>query len=317
MLKKAAFAALAIVWCAGAAAAESAAGSPAAGSPTAAEAPGGSSIAPLWTVHIDEVRPEKAAEFERLNIAENKGVHAVLREHEQPITPVYELVMTGSVYMSMRPKLSFAELDGPSAVPEEVAKLLSAVTDPLDEPIHAALKFHHNEIWRYRPAGSYIPAAPGYTLPAPGYIQIVSERVVPGMEEKYSALADAQNAALKKSGYPWSVLLFTSSYGDGAYKYLWQADSKAAFLKAGDRAAVLTAALGKEAAGRMLDDLKRCLAGTETAEATARRDFTDLPDSAPWPGLPPRAALPGPAAAPDDTDAPEQVAASGGVAAAR
>jgi len=36
---------------------------------------------------------------------------------------------------------------------------------PLDEPIHSALKYHHNEIWRYRPAGSYIPAAPGSATP--------------------------------------------------------------------------------------------------------------------------------------------------------
>jgi hypothetical protein len=274
MLKTVAFAALMIVCCAGAAA--------------AAAAPASPSIAPLWTVHIDEVRPEKAAEFERLNIEENKGLHAILREHGQPVTPVYEIVMTGSVYMSLRPKLSFAELDAPSTVPEDVRKLLATVTGPLDLPIHAALKFHHNEVWRYQKDGSYIPATPGSTLPAPGYIQVVSERVIPGMEEKYGALVDAQNAALKKSGYPWSILMFTSSYGDGAYKSLWQADSKSAFLKAGDRAAVLTAVLGKEAAGKMLADWKRCLAGSGTVDAAARRDFTDLPDSASWPGLPPR-----------------------------
>ena len=62
-------------------------------------------MAPLWTVHIDEVRPDKAAEFERLNIAENKGVHAILRKYGQPIRPVYEIMTTGAVYMSMRPKL--------------------------------------------------------------------------------------------------------------------------------------------------------------------------------------------------------------------
>jgi len=261
-------AALALFWCAGAAAAP--------------EPPGGPSIAPLWTVHIDEVRPEKAAEFERLNIAENKGVHAILREHGQPITPVYEFVMTGSVYMSMRPKLSFAEIDAPSTIPDDVAKLLKTVTDPLDEPIHAALKYHHNEIWRYRPAGSYIPVAQGSATATPGYVQIVSERAIPGMEDKYGDLVDAINALLKKSGYRWPVLMFTSSYGDGAYKYLWQADSKAAFLKAGDRDAALTAALGKVAADKML-----CLAGSETVEAKPRRDFTDLPESAPWIGLPP------------------------------
>src|SRR5437867_9522862 len=88
--------AVAILWSAGAA---------------AQEPPGSPSIAPLWTVHIDEVRPDKAAEFERLNVAENKGLHAILREHGQPITPVYEIVMSGAIYMSMRAKLSFAELD--------------------------------------------------------------------------------------------------------------------------------------------------------------------------------------------------------------
>jgi hypothetical protein len=244
------------------------------------------SMAPLWTVHIDEVRPDSAAEFERLNIAENKALHAILRDHGQAITPVYEIVTTGNVYMSMRPKLSFTEFDAPSTVPESVSKLLGAVVEPLNGPIHAALRFHHNEVWRFQKSGSYTPAAPGSTLSTPGYIQLVSERVIPGMEERYSALLDALNAALTKGNYPWSVLMFTSSYGDGAYKSLWQADSKAAFLKAGDRASVLTAALGKKEARRMLADWKRCLASSETVDATARRDFADLMESEPWLGLP-------------------------------
>jgi len=37
----------------------------------------------------------------------------------------------------------------------------------------------------------------------------------------------------------------------------------------------------------MLAGWKRCLAGSETADATPRRDFTDLIESAPWLGLPP------------------------------
>jgi len=253
----------------------------------APQPPNSQSMAPLWTVHIDEVRPEMAAEFERLNIAENKGLHAILREHGQAITPVYEIMTTGAVYMSMRPKLSFTEFDAPSTVPESVSKLLATVTEPLNGPIHAALKYHHNEVWRYHAIDSYIPAAPGYTLSTPGYIQLVSERVIPSMEESYSALLDSLNAALKKSNYPWCVLMFTSLYGDGAYKYLWQADSKAAFLKAGDRASVLTAVLGKQVARQMLADWKRCLVGSETVDATPRRDFADLMESVPWLGLPP------------------------------
>jgi len=246
------------------------------------------SIAPLWTVHIDEVRPEKAAEFERLNIAENKGLHAILLEHGQPITPVYEIVTTGAVYMSLRPKLSFTEFDASSTVPESISKLLATVTDPLDGPIHAALKYHHNEVWRYQKTESYIPVTPGHTLSTPGYIQFISERVIPGMEERYGELLDSLNDALKKNRYPWSVLMFRSSYGDGAYKHLWQADSRAAFLKAGDRAFVLAAVFGKEAARQMLADWKRCLASSETVDATARRDFADLMESVPWLGYPPR-----------------------------
>lgn len=245
-------------------------------------------MAPLWTVHIDEVRRDKAAEFERLNTAENKGLHAILRKHGQPIKPVYEIMTTGAVYMSMRPKLSFTDFDAPSTVPDSVSALFTAVTDSLDAPIHAALKYHHNEIWRYHATDSYVPAKPGYTLATPGYIQIISERVIPGMEDRYGALVDSLNAALKKRNYPWCVLMFTSSYGDGAYKYLWQADSKPDFLKAGDRASVLTAVFGKQAAHKMLADWQRCLAGSETVDATPRRDITDLPESATWPGLPPR-----------------------------
>ena len=259
------------------------------GSGAAAPQPSSSqSMAPLWTVHIDEVRPEKAAEFERLNIAENKGLHAILSKYGQPIKPVYEIMTTGAAYMSMRPKLSFTEFDAPSTVPDSVSRLFSTVTNTLDAPIHAALKYHHNEIWRYQKTDSYIPAVPGYTLSTPGYIQLISEQVIPGMAERYSVLLDSLNTALKRSSYPWCVLMFSSSYGDGAYKYLWQADSRAAFLKAGDRAAVLTAVFGKQVAHQMLADWQRCLASSKTVDATARRDFTDLSESEPWLGLPPR-----------------------------
>ena len=71
-------------------------------------------MAPLWTVHIDHVRPASAAEFERLNIAENKGIHAIMSKHGQPIKPVYEIMTVGAVYMSMRPRLSFTDFDAPS-----------------------------------------------------------------------------------------------------------------------------------------------------------------------------------------------------------
>ena len=187
----------------------------------------GPSMTPLWTVHIDEVRPDKAAEFERLNIAENQGLHAILRKYDQPIKPVYEIATARGVYMSLRPKLSFTDFDAPSTIPDSVSKLFSTVTDSL-------------------------------------------------------------NAALKRSKYPWCVSMFSSSYGDGAYKYLWQADSRAAFLESGDRAAVLTAVFGKQTARQMLADWRRCLAGSETVDATARRDYTDLAESVPWLGLPPR-----------------------------
>jgi hypothetical protein len=257
-------------------------------SAAAQQPPAGPAMAPLWTVHIDEVRPDKTAEFERLNIAENQGIHAILGKYGQPIPPVYEIVTAGGVYMSLRPKASFTAFDTPSTVPDSVSKLFSTVTDSLDTPIHAALKYHHNQIWRYHKTDSYIPSTPGYVLPTPGYIQLVSERVIPGMGERYDALFDSLKIALTKSNYPWCVLLFTSSYGDGGYRYLWQADSKAAFLKAGDRAAVLAAAFGKPAAHRMLADWQRCLAGSETVDATPRRDFTDLSETVPWLGMPPR-----------------------------
>lgn len=252
------------------------------------QAPSSPEMAPLWTVHIDHVRPSQAAEFERLNIAENQELHAIMRRYGQPIKPVYEIMLTGAVYMSMRPKLSFTDFDAPSTIPDSVSQLFASVTDTLTAPIHAALKYHHNEVWRYHKGDSYTPPARVGQLPTPGYIQLISERVIPGMEPRYGVLVDSLNAALKRSKYPWSVLTFTSSYGDGAYKYLWQADSKAAFIQAGDRAAVLAAVFGRPLARQMLADWRRCLAGSETIDATARRDYADLDDSVPWLGMPPR-----------------------------
>lgn len=244
-------------------------------------------LAPLWVVHIDAVRPSMEAEFTRLNAAENQQLHAILREHGQSIQPVYVIATSGGIFMSLRPKQSFTDFDTPSAVPESVSKLFPAVTDPLDEPIHAALEHHHNEIWRYRESGSYIPATPARRS-TPGYIQLVSEQVIPRMAGRYEQLMESVNSALRQSSYPGDVLMFSSSYGDGCFKFLWQADSKEQFLQAGDRAAVLAAVYGQEAADRMLADLQSCLASSETTDAAPRRDFTDLDESVDWLGQPPR-----------------------------
>lgn len=253
--------------------------------PTPQKHADGQAMPPLWRVHIDEVQPTMAAEFERLNIAENRELHAILRKNGQPVESVYEIVTTEAVYMSLRPKDSFTAFDAPSAIPESVSKLLSSAMNGMDGPIHATLKYHHNELWRYSESYSYVPATPGYQHSTPGYIRLVSERVIPGKADRYEELVDLLNQALGKSKYPWGVVAFSSSYGDGAYRYLWQADSKEEFLAAGDRAAVLTKVYGKEDADAILGDWESCIAGSETVDAVPRRDFADLDDSVPWFGL--------------------------------
>jgi hypothetical protein len=258
------------------------------GGRSSAQAPEVPPLAPLWTVHIDDVQPALTAEFERLNVAENRGLHEILRRHGQPIKPVYEIATAGARYLSFRPKASFTDFDTPSTVPDSVANLFSTVTDDLDGPIHATLAYHHNEVWRLLRSDSYFPSRPGYRSSTPGYIQLVSERVVPRLMSRYGALVDSLNIALATTDYPWGVMMFSSSYGDGSYHYFWQADSQEEFLAAGDRATVLARAFGQPAADRMLADWQRCLAGSETVDAAPRPDFTDLDPATVWPGLPSR-----------------------------
>ncbi len=265
------------------AAATTATGEP--GTPTAVAEPG-TEFGPLLTVHVDEVRPGMTAEFERLNAIENRGLHDILRRHGQPIRPVWEIATADGRYLGLRSKKSFTDFDTPSSVPDSVAALFPAVTDSLDGPIHAALRVHYNQVWRFLRRDSYYPVHPRYAAVTPGYLQLVSERVIPARSDLYSALVDTLNAALRRTDYPFTVLLFSASYGDGAYHFLWEADSREAFIAAGDRAAVLQAAYGPAVAIRILDAWKSCLADAVTADATACRAYADLDPALVWPGLP-------------------------------
>lgn len=258
---------------------------PAAGAAASAAEPA-ADFGPLFAVHVDEVRPEMVAEFERLNARENRGLHGILRRHGQPVTPVWEIATSEAVYLGLRSRKSLTDFDTPSTVPDSVAALFGAVTDPLDGPIHATLRSHHNEIWRFLRGDSYYPAHPRYSGPTPGYLQLTSERVVPAQADLYSALVDSLKAALATTDYPFTVLLFASRYGDGAYHFLWEADSREAFVGAGDRAAVLRAAYGDRAADRMLAQWQACLAGAATVDAAPRRAYADLDSTLAWPGVP-------------------------------
>lgn len=241
---------------------------------------------PLLTVHVDEVRPEMTSEFERLNAIENRGLHDILRRHGQPVRPVWEIATSDGRYLGLRSKKSFTDFDTPSSVPDSVAALFPAVTDSLDGPIHAALRAHYNQVWRFLRRDSYYPERPRYAGTTPGYLQLVSERVIPARSDLYSALVDTLNAALRRTDYPFTVLLFSASYGDGAYHFLWEADSREAFAAAGDRAAVLRAAYGPVVAIQLLEAWQSCLADAVTADATACRAYADLDPALVWPGLP-------------------------------
>ncbi|MFI5371090.1 MAG: hypothetical protein ACHQ52_05985 [Candidatus Eisenbacteria bacterium] len=260
-----------IASCGGIASAETAATTPA--------------MAPLWTVHIDQVRPGMTAEFERLNALENGRIHAVLRRYGQPIKPLFVIATSGGAYLSLRPRASFTELDAGSTLPDSVSRLVSAIADSLDGPIHAALEHHHNELWRLDTGSTYLPRHPGFRESTPGYVQLVRERVIPRMLDRYGSLVDSLDEALQRSDYPWPVLLFSSAYGDGAYRMLWQAETRERFRKSGDRAAVLAAVYGEATARRMLAAWRSCLVDSETVDAVPRRGYADLDPAVTWPGM--------------------------------
>lgn len=228
-------------------------------------------LAPMWSVHVDELEPSQAARFDEAVGKEGAAHAAIRKEFGVPPSASVRLVESGFVERSFRPRASFTDFDKPSPLPEAAKKRMAEASAALEKPIHEPLVNHHNEVWWYDRDSSFWLA--GRSAAAPAVVHLHSEWTRPAAGEAYGKYQAKLREALVKLKSPVSLLVFDANYGDGATKYLWCAESRAQLEALGEPARILERAFGAEEAAKAVALWRAALVRVADADATPCPDL--------------------------------------------
>jgi hypothetical protein len=168
-----------------------------------------------WTVHIDVAADRAAFEAVSREFSAAQRDFYAARGMERP--PVMSFSTPDGSYYSLRPRGTFTDFDKPSPLGADAMKELQKKTAPISEATHKTLRAHHNEIWEIDRDLTKIgdEQAPKYALMRTDYVK-------PPDDGAYEAAAKQLCADLAARGV--RVVAFFSTYGDGAYRYLFLSD---------------------------------------------------------------------------------------------
>ena len=174
-----------------------------------------------WSVHVDTPRRDARTTFERVDLDNAAAIRDFYAARAEERPPSWIFSTSDGVYYSLRARTSLTDFDNHPAPKELMAK-----TAPISERAHATLATHHNEIWQTDSTLTHLAEAS-----APKYALLRVDRVAPPDDEKYSAAMKEICEECEKNGV--RVVAFFSSYGDGAYRYLFLSDKPIRVRKTG------------------------------------------------------------------------------------
>jgi len=168
--------------------------------------------ASYWTAHIDF--PANRSQFERIDAQFNAAVHEFYATHNLTPPTVWRIVTADGAYIGLRPRGTMADVAAPQ-LPADLSKDLQEKTAPISEATHKILRAHHSELWRLEP---------GLTTrredPMPRKYSVLRVDVVaPPRKDDYETAMKQLVRELSDNGV--ETLGFFSSYGDGAYHYIF------------------------------------------------------------------------------------------------
>lgn len=168
-----------------------------------------------WSVHID--RPANLPLYEAIDRDQSTIRRDVQLAHGITPPPLWKFSTAERAYYSLRPRQSLAEIEKPSAFPEDVRKEMQEKTGPLDDRIHRTLREHHNEIWQTEAELTHV-----VTQGVPRYARLRTDHVDPAKVAEYEAAMKKICDDCEKRGI--SVVALWSAYGDGTYHYVFFSD---------------------------------------------------------------------------------------------
>lgn len=166
--------------------------------------------AAYWTVHIDF--PADRAQFERIDDRYQSAIREFYAAHNLAPPAVWRIVTADGAYLALRPKGTMSDVAGP-ALPPDFSKELQTKTAPISEATHKILRAHHSELWHLQGDDADVPKK---------FAMMRVDVVDPPRDEEYEAAMKQLVAELTASGV--QAIGFFSSYGDGAYHYIFSSD---------------------------------------------------------------------------------------------
>jgi hypothetical protein len=242
----------------------------------------------LWSVHIDEVVPSSAREFDRLSMKQTSVRDSILTAQQLPISPVYSIQTKKGKHFSFRQNNAYADLDQSMQFPERVHKAIDSLVSPYGDAMHALLRHHHNELWAWDSSKSSFGPDMKMTAGSLKFGFLRAEWVKPDREEVYDSVMSKFAEALKKSDAPVCRLTFTSRYGSGAVYQLFFAETPEQIHQIMQRQSLLTSAYGMQEGIALTQSWSGCLSGSEEAELSIDLSVTNVLPEAPWFGIKPK-----------------------------
>jgi len=168
--------------------------------------------AAYWTVHIDY--PANRAEYERIDAEFNTTIRDFYTAHNMTAPAGWHIVTADGAYIGLRPRGSMTDVATPQ-LPPDLSKELQAKTAPISAATHAVLRGHHSELW-------HLQADLTTTETPKKYAVMRTDLVNPPRDDDYEkAMKDLVKELGAKSV---ETIGFFSSYGDGAYHYIFSSD---------------------------------------------------------------------------------------------
>ncbi len=249
----------------------------------AQQSPRITSTSKFFTVHVDEIEPAFKDRFEELNATQMKTKNQIYKEYSIDIPPSFSYTASGGKYITLRPRVSYSELDQSPKFSDKVKKLIAEKVNPYSDTLHEMLRFHHNEIWSIDTSLCYLPKLIDSAKLTLGHMRV--DMVIPRMNQVYDSVMALFIQALKKVDSPMLLVAFHSSYGNGSNIYIYHVNSIEEISDARNPKSFLIKAFGQEEAKKITQRWYQCLFSYDAMDANPRPDLTDLQPGVTWLGV--------------------------------
>ena len=226
-----------------------------------------------FTVHIDTLAPDKAAQFE----AARRDWVGVLRAHRATDLRGRFYEVKGIGFLTLRPFANFADLDRRG--PERKQALAAVPPDKLaayDRDSDSALAYPHaSEIWELDEDLAYAPEIGALDLTTAGYMRMIVEEMKPdtASEAAYQAAWTATRQALVAAKYPLTRVTLRSVYGAGRTITCWLARSPDELAAAPAVGTVVVDKLGEAKAAEIDAAMRETVIHADVREVIPRPDL--------------------------------------------